>query len=213
MSVSGKSGVVYILTNESMPGLIKIGKTGNLKERLGTLNNTSVPFNFQVYFAAEVEDMDEIERSFHDGFVDARVNPRREFFRLDPARAYAFLKLFGKDVTPREQEETDGIVEASVEINQRQVGKGRTDFNAIGIPIGSRLHFVRDRSETCVVLENGMVEFEGEATSLSKSAMKIMKGIGYNWTSIQGTKFWLYGEKTGEKSIAQIISEHNESLD
>ena len=48
------SGFVYILTNECMPGLVKIGSTQqDPVERARTLSNTSVPFPFNVAFAVD----------------------------------------------------------------------------------------------------------------------------------------------------------------
>ncbi len=47
---------VYILTNESMPDIIKIGITDNLSRRLRDLDNTSTPLPFECFYALEVED-------------------------------------------------------------------------------------------------------------------------------------------------------------
>lgn len=40
-----EEGIVYVLSNEAMPGLVKIGLTGrkDLEDRLNELYNTSVP--------------------------------------------------------------------------------------------------------------------------------------------------------------------------
>ena len=43
-------GFVYVLKNECMPGLLKIGITDNMPERLRTLNNTSVPVQFEQFW-------------------------------------------------------------------------------------------------------------------------------------------------------------------
>ena len=76
---------VYILTNEAMPGYIKIGLTENLvSERVVQLDNTSVALPFQCYYAARVEDNRRIERALHTAFGDFRVRPNREFFKMDP---------------------------------------------------------------------------------------------------------------------------------
>jgi hypothetical protein len=34
-----------------------------------------------------------VERQLHDAFGDNRINPRREFFRIDPERVVSALKL------------------------------------------------------------------------------------------------------------------------
>jgi len=49
--------IIYILTNEAMPGYVKIGRTSDLKERIRSLSRPSgVPLPFEVYYASEVED-------------------------------------------------------------------------------------------------------------------------------------------------------------
>jgi predicted GIY-YIG superfamily endonuclease len=42
--------VVYILTNESMPDLVKIGITDNLERRIRELDNTSTPLHFECFY-------------------------------------------------------------------------------------------------------------------------------------------------------------------
>ena len=50
--------IVYILTNESMLDIIKIGITDNLSRRLRELDNTSTPLPFECFYAVEVDDGD-----------------------------------------------------------------------------------------------------------------------------------------------------------
>ena len=94
--------IVYILTNEAMPGLIKIGLTNStVEQRMITLDNTSVPLPFECYYAARVSDSAKIERALHVGLGDHRVRNSREFFRIDPYRAKAILEVLAiEEVTP-----------------------------------------------------------------------------------------------------------------
>ena len=50
--------IIYILTNEAMPGYVKIGKTANnLEQRVRDLSaSTSVPLPFTVFYACKVND-------------------------------------------------------------------------------------------------------------------------------------------------------------
>ena len=49
-------GIVYVLTNEAMPGLVKIGYTTDLKRRIKELSQPSgIPAPFECFFAVEVE--------------------------------------------------------------------------------------------------------------------------------------------------------------
>ena len=98
--------IVYILTNESMPEIIKIGFTDNLSRRLRELDNTSTPLPFECFYAVEVDDAKAIENLLHEAFDDKQVRKRREFFYCTPEQAKSALKIAekmgGKDVTPRE---------------------------------------------------------------------------------------------------------------
>ena len=80
------TNIVYVLTNPSISDVVKIGMTSNLENRLRSLYNSSVPVPFECYFACEVDSMEFVEKQLHDGFDDFRVNPKREFFRIDPER-------------------------------------------------------------------------------------------------------------------------------
>ena len=74
---------VYILSNISMPGLIKIGRTNrSVDERLRELNNTSLPTQFIVEHTIETSDSKYLEKMVHKNFEKHRVNENREFFRI-----------------------------------------------------------------------------------------------------------------------------------
>ena len=56
-------GIIYVLTNEAMPGYVKVGKTStSVAQRIRELDSTSLPFPFECYYAARVVDMDEAEK-------------------------------------------------------------------------------------------------------------------------------------------------------
>ena len=75
-------GYVYILENDSMPGLIKIGKTArNSRERAKELSNsTSVPTPFKVVFELSSDKYELLEREVHRKLTRNRVDNKREFF-------------------------------------------------------------------------------------------------------------------------------------
>nr|WP_319997864.1 GIY-YIG nuclease family protein [uncultured Draconibacterium sp.] len=77
-----QNGYVYILTNSSMPDLIKIGKTArDSRTRAKELSTTSIPTPFKVAFEIFSSDYENIERKAHASLEDFRVNQNREFFR------------------------------------------------------------------------------------------------------------------------------------
>jgi|GEM_PF-965660 len=94
--------IVYILTNEAMPGLVKVGKTtADLLGRIRALASTGVPLPFECFFAAEVADCHLAEKLIHDVFDDHRVRKNREVFEVAPKRIASALKLAAiREITP-----------------------------------------------------------------------------------------------------------------
>ena len=195
---------VYILTNEAMPGYIKIGLTENLvSERVVQLDNTSVALPFQCYYAARVDDNRRVERALHTAFGDFRVRPNREFFKMDPYKVKAILEVLAiEDVTPKN--ELVATVEDSEALKTVSIKAGRFRFSSAGIPIGSTLNFVKDLNLTAIVEEDSWVVFAGEKHSLTTAALEALKKCGYNWSSVQGPEYWLYnGESVGSLRARQ----------
>ena len=96
------AGIVYVLVNEAFDSYVKIGKTINLKQRLQSLDNTSVPLPFRCVYAIQVDDMDKIEKLAHGAFADHRTRSNREFFEIDPQRVISALQMTGGiEVTPK----------------------------------------------------------------------------------------------------------------
>jgi hypothetical protein len=88
-----KNGYVYILTNASMPDLIKIGKTArDSRERAKELSKTSVPTPFKVAFEIFSFDYEQLEKNIHNELADFRINPNREFFRYPLSKAISTLQ-------------------------------------------------------------------------------------------------------------------------
>lgn len=58
-----KIGFVYVLFNDSMPGMVKVGLTTRLPEdRSHELSNTSVPTPFKVVFRVATSQPREVEK-------------------------------------------------------------------------------------------------------------------------------------------------------
>lgn len=97
------SKFVYVLSNESMPGLYKIGKTVNIQTRLKDLDSTPTPTPFTVEFLFQCEDNDYVEKSLHKIFNDLRVRNNREFFRVDLKSVEEVFKLFDGNLVSYEK--------------------------------------------------------------------------------------------------------------
>lgn len=93
-----RQGWVYILKNEGMPGLIKIGFTQNLpQERARELYSSGVAFPFEVVYQACCYDYQEVEREVHDYLSDRRVNDGREFFACPVHEAVKAIEFCAGD--------------------------------------------------------------------------------------------------------------------
>ena len=191
------SEFVYILTNPTIPDLVKIGRTKNLEERLKSLSSHSgVPVPFQCFYCCEVTDGSEVEKRLHFGLGDHRVNPKREFFRINPERVKVLLEGWSiRDVTPTSdlvdsQEEQDSL---NREISRRPV----FTFQMVDIPIGSELTFLKDESKVSIVSGDREIEFEGQKYSLTQVTMELLnKEFGKNWKSVRGPDYWIFENET-----------------
>lgn len=187
---------VYVLTNEALPGLIKIGMTTSpIETRMLQLDTTGVPLPFECYYAARVDDQKRVEKALHEAFGDHRVRKSREFFRLDPYKAKVILELVAKEeVTPK----SDVVTDADDREALAQAGKKRPKFtfSMAEVPIGATIVFAKGDGYTATVIDDTRIDFRGETTSLSGSATLIMQELGFSRVAIQGPAFWLYNGET-----------------
>ena len=186
---------VYILTNEAMPGIIKIGWTDkSVEERMKELDKTATPLPFTCYFAKRVDEPTFVEAKLHQAFDEFRIRDNREFFRMSPDQAKAALEIAsGEDVTPKGDVVENESDRAALD---RERNRNRFNFAQIGIEVGETLEFKKDPSITAKVLENDQIEFRGKKTSLSPAALIIVQEMGYTWSKIAGPQFRMYKGKT-----------------
>jgi len=86
------AGYVYILINQSMPNLIKIGRTfRDSRERARELHTTGVPTPFDVAFELFSLEHEKIEDKLHQKLASFRISQNREFFRYPLKDAIALL--------------------------------------------------------------------------------------------------------------------------
>ena len=190
--------IVYILINQSMPDTIKIGITDNLERRIKELDNTSTPLPFECYYAVEVKDASKIEKKIHEGLDDKRIRQSREFFNASPEQAKSILEIAevmgGKNVTPK-----NDIVETPQDkeaLDRSRKVRKRFNFAMINIPPKTILEFAKDKTITCEVFDETQIKFRDKITSLSDSAFIILTEMGYDWTAVQGPRWWLYNGKS-----------------
>lgn len=79
----GKRQYIYVFSNPSMPGLLKIGSTKrNPSKRSQELYTTGVPTPFVLEYSCVVADCCASERQAHRALDRYRVTQNREFFRI-----------------------------------------------------------------------------------------------------------------------------------
>ena len=190
-STENEFGIIYVLTNPAMPGLVKIGKTARdiVDTRLAELYTTGVPVPFECAFAGRVSDLSKVERAFHLAFGPYRINPKREFFEIEPDQAIGLLELMAvENVTPQLQEEAAAVDSAAKDGAERLRSRRPVmNFTELGIPLGSILSYVNG-SETCTVSAERKVEYNGEEYSLTALTQKILDLD----TAIQPSPHWTY---------------------
>ncbi len=191
--------IVYILINEAMPGLVKIGRTTtSVQQRMSELNQPSgIPLPFTCYYAARVQDSVIVEKKLHDIFEDKRLRQKREFFAVSPGKAQTALELAAlEDVTPRE-EIIDDFPEDAARGLEREIGRRNLPtFEQYKIPVGSILTFTKDSSVTAEVVGERTIYFQGSETTMSAAALIALRAMGYNWKSAHGAAYWEYEDET-----------------
>lgn len=187
--------IVYVLTNPSMPGIVKIGKTtqSDVEQRMSQLYSTGVPLPFKCEYAVEVEDCHKAEQALHIAFDPYRVNPRREFFDIDPEQAIAILKLLGnKDMTPNiEKQLNENVSEAEKTSAKKATKRPSINFTEMGLNLGDKLAYIDDDNIVVEIVDDKKVLYNGEITSLTKATQKI-KNLDY---AVQPTRHWFCNGK------------------
>ena len=177
MDNSVEAGIVYVLTNPAMPGIVKIGKTSrdSVDARLSELYSTGVPVPFECAFAGRVSDESKVEKAFHLAFGPYRLNPKREFFQIEPEQAIALLELMIiDDVTPALQAEADNVdKDAKAGSDKLKAQRPVQNFIEMGIPVGSMLQFTQG-DDTCLVISGRKVSYQDEEISLTALTKKLL---------------------------------------
>jgi hypothetical protein len=192
-------GIVYLLTNPVMPGLVKIGMTAqeDIGRRMKELYTTGVPVPFECQFACKVKkgDCAKIEKALHKAFAPQRINANREFFRIQVEQAKAILELFHHtDVTEEVSDEIENDLTDDDKAASVNVKKSRPSLNffEMGMQKGDILEWKDDPSITVTILSERRISYKGEEISISALSAKLK---GYNVKHIAPGPHWLYKDK------------------
>ena len=187
--------IVYVLTNPAMPGLVKVGRTSqaDAQMRLDQLYTTGVPVPFELAFACKVGNPEEVERALHIAFGPQRVNPRREFFRIEAEQAIAILKLLHVEDATRTVEQQASTISEQEQSATRALRQRRPnfDFNVLNVPMGALLHFTRSDA-TATVVSPRKVRLNDEEMSLTAATQVMLQSDG----PVAPGPFWTYEGRT-----------------
>ena len=189
-------GIIYVISNPAMPGIVKIGITNrdDIEQRLRELFTTSLPVPFECEYACKVTDVARVEKALHIAFQNSRVNPQREFFKIEPEQAIAVLKLLAvEDITPevvKEYEHDLNPADSAAGKKLKQQRRPPLNFKEMNIPLGSKLKCTEGDDEVEVISER-KVSYKGLETSLTH----VIKTIFQIDFAIQPTRYWTYNGK------------------
>lgn len=205
-------GFVYILINEAMPGYVKIGLTqrGAVDDRVRKLDNTSTPHPFEVYYAAKVPDCRKLERTLHFVFGERRARLNREFFTTDPDLVKAIIELVAikEEAVTDSQQAITPDQRHEIEATKRERTE-RVTLGKLGLTPGTTLTFSKDPTVTCEVAGPRTVLFRGQIQSLSQAALTVIHKMGYQWTTVRGSDYWMHdGVKLSAMDVVDSLAGH-----
>lgn len=192
MAEKSKPGIIYVLTNRAMPGLVKIGYTTkkDVKKRLKDLYTPGVPLPFDCEYAGEVQNVKKVERVLHKAFKDRRLNDKREFFSIEADQVVELVELLSEnsvaDVTQEVRDKADAVDPKTQNRFKELVREVRSSlsFADMGIQEGDELHFHADKSIHVVVTDTQRIT---------------KRVVGYQGEEVEYTA--LTEELTGKKNI------------
>lgn len=191
---NNNTGIVYVLSNSAMPGLVKIGMTTreSIDARMKELYSTGVPVPFDCEYACEVKASDcaKIEKALHKAFKPNRINDNREFFNIKPEQATAILELFDrKDITTEVTAEIENDLTTDDKMASVKIKSARRpplNYKEMGIEIGSKLLFAKDPTIEVTISGDKRVTYKGEEMSLTAITRQLLNAP----RNVAPTRYW-----------------------
>lgn len=109
-----KSGYVYIMTNQGMPNLLKIGFTSRSpEERKRELSRaTGVPVEFNIKYEVFSPNVNQLESRVHEELKKYRPNQKKEFFEIDLSHAIEIISKNAEEIRLSIRNQIIGINES-----------------------------------------------------------------------------------------------------
>lgn len=203
-SGGASEGILYVLTNERLPDLVKIGivekgsTAADLQSRVTQISGaTGVPLPFEVHYAVRLRDPRSLENKLFRLFGEERVNPRREFFEVDPEKAVTAIGIGNhEELVTVETGAEDPAEQAALE--KAKSRRPPINMMRLGLNAGEELTFTRDDTILATIVDGKQIHFEGQTMTLSAAAGLVLRRMGRNNTSVAGSQYWAYNGETLE---------------
>ncbi len=147
-------GWIYCISNRSMPGLLKVGQTKNCPTlRAEKLQTTGVPLPFDIEFAKKTTDYEKKEKTIHN-LLDAlktRLNPKREFFKVDLSVVKNIFDLIDGDYFSKEsKDEEESLILKDILIDGQKIrhSTGNNQFIEGNYCIGDNKIIIQNKKYT-----------------------------------------------------------------
>ena len=180
-------GYVYVLTNPCFKeNWIKIGMTDNLERRILELSQaTGVPLPFEKFAALKTAKYKKAETLIHRLIGQLaptkRINPKKEFFNIEPEDAVSILKdvaelLDDAEIIYFSDNQTEQK-STQKSINNHSKKSPRT-FYAMGLKDGDTIYFIAAPQYKATVCGERTVMFENKEYFLSTLGYTLAKRMG-----------------------------------
>lgn len=207
-------GYVYILTNPCFKeNWVKIGKTDNLDRRIAELSQaTGIPLPFEIYAVLETSKYNEAEHMIHKLIgklaPDLRINPKREFFNIEPEDAVSIMQDISSLIDDAKilyynnsQHKPQKLGKNLENSNQKRTMSPIKTFYSMGLKNGDEIEFIPNAEYKATINSNRTVLFENQEYFLTTLAVMLLKREkGENASSI-GSGFEMFRSVGESKSL------------
>lgn len=162
-------GYIYIMTNECLHNMVKIGYATDVEERRKQLSTTALPYEYEVYAVYEtlghLEDK-KLHKLIDNLNPDLRVSKNREFYVMTPEDAYGLLEAIAM-ISGSQDKLKKLKATPAAPATEAKAKKPPVNFQKCNIPIGAELVFIDDPNVRVTVVSERKVQYNNEITSLS----------------------------------------------
>lgn len=207
-------GYVYILTNPCFKeNWVKIGKTDNLDRRIAELSQaTGIPLPFEIYAVLETSKYNEAEHMIHKLIgklaPDLRINPKREFFNIEPEDAVSIMQEIASLIDDAKilyynnsQHKPQKLAKNIENQNTKRAMSPIKTFYSLGLKNGDEIEFIPNNKYKATINSNRTVMFEDQEYFLTTLAIMLLKRENGDNASSIGSGFEMFRSVGESKSL------------